>query len=124
MIGDGDLAWLIDQSGTYRLTCGWVVVIRAEWCDQTMGRPRGLSYAFILNDEHGYRILGFDNSHAFDHAQLGDAFDHEHRPGRGGQRFRYDFISAGTLFEDCWSRIEAYCANKGVPFEFEDDADE
>lgn len=124
MIGGGDLAWLVDLSGTYQLTCGWVAVIRAEWCDETVGRPRGLSYGLVLNDESGRRILGFDNSHAFDNAGPKDTFDHEHRPGRTGQRFPYAFTSAGQLLEDFWNRIEAYCDNEGMSFEFEDIADE
>ncbi|MDY4284339.1 DUF6516 family protein [Xanthomonas sp. LF06-19] len=124
MIGDSGLAWLIDESGTYRLTCGWLVVIRAEWCDVSVGRPRGLSYALVLKDERGNRILGFDNSHAFDGAGPDDTFDHEHRVGKVGQRFQYDFVSPGKLLDDFWERMEAHCINKGFSFDFEDGTNE
>ncbi|MEA9761791.1 MULTISPECIES: toxin-antitoxin system TumE family protein [Xanthomonas] len=124
MIGDGGLAWLIDESGTYRLTCGWLVVIRAEWCDVSVGRPQGLDYGLVLQDEQRNRILGFDNSHAFDNAKPNDPFDHEHRVGKTGQRFQYVFVSPGKLLEDFWARMETYCVSKGFPFEFEDGKDE
>lgn len=78
----------------------------------------------ILNDEHGIRILGLDNSHAFDGAQSDDPFDHEHRPGKVGQRFQYDFTSAGQLMTDFFARVEAHCKSAGVPFMFEDDSDD
>jgi hypothetical protein len=120
MIGDRDLEWLINESHRYRLTCGWFLVIRAEWCDETPGKLHGLSYGLILQDAHEHRILGFDNSHAFDGANPGEPFDHEHKPGKVGQRFRYDFISAGQLFEDFWTRVELFCASKGVAFEIEE----
>lgn len=120
MYGDRDLAWLIEQSNVWRMSNGWQIVIRAEWCDMTSGRPFGLSYALILHDENGDRLLGFDNSHGFDGAAVDDPFDHEHRLDRIGQRFRYNFTSAGKLFEDFWGRVNQACTQKGVPFEFED----
>lgn len=121
MIWNESVAWLVDQTRNYRLTCGWLLVIRAEFCDPIAGRPHGLSYAMILNDERGNRILGLDNSHAFDGADPEDPFDHEHLPGKAGQRFRYDYTSAGQLLNDFFDRVEAYCASKDVPFDVEDD---
>ena|SRR5579871_3465084 len=123
MIGDRDLQWLIDESQRYKLTCGWFLVIRAEWCDETPGRPRGLSYGLLLQDENEHRILGFDNAHAFDGAKPDEPFDHEHKPGKEGQCFRYDFSSAGQLFKDFWARVAEFCGVKDVAFEIEDDSD-
>lgn len=123
MMWSEDLAWLVDQSGTYRLTCGWRLVIRAELCDPTPGRPQGLSYAMILNDSEGNRLLGLDNSHAFDGAGPEDPFDHEHRPSKVGQRFPYHYVSCGQLLDDFWARVDAYCARTNTPFDFEDDTE-
>jgi len=124
MITDRDLQWLVDESRRYKLTCGYYLVIRAEWCDVTSGRPYGLFYGLILQDHDEHRILGFDNSHAFDGANVNDPFDHEHKAGKIGQRFRYDFTSAGQLFEDFLDRVEKYCNSNNVNFEIEDDIDE
>lgn len=120
MLGDSQLAVLIDQAGIWRMPNGWQVVVRAEWCDITSGRPHGLSYALILNDEHGQRLLGFDNSHGFDGAGDDDPFDHEHRFGKVGQRFQYGFKSPATLLTDFFDRVERACKSRNVPFEFEE----
>jgi hypothetical protein len=121
MYGDRDLAWLIEQSAVWHMPHGWQVVIRAQWCDKTNGRPHAISYALVLNDEHGDRLLGFDNSHGFDGAGDDDPFDHEHRLGKVGQRFRYDFTSAADLLTDFLDRVEKACAVRNVAFEFKDD---
>lgn len=78
----------------------------------------------ILNDQDGNRILGLDNSHAFDGATPNDPFDHEHLPGKVGQRFRYDYTSSGQLLTDFFDRVDAYCQIKGVPFEVEVEDDD
>lgn len=118
MLGYGQLAELIEQAGVWRMPNGWQVVIRAEWCDITSGRPHGLSYALILQDERGERMLGFDNSHGFDGADDDDPFDHEHRFGAAGQRFPYVFTSPGALLSDFFERVEHACSVRNVPFEF------
>jgi hypothetical protein len=120
---DKNPAWLLEQAGTRRLRDGWQLVIRVDFCDPTEGRPHGLSYAMILNDQEGNRILGLDNSHAFDGAQPGDPFDHEHRPGKTGQRFPYPYTNAVQLLTDFFERVDTHCKKTGVPFllEVEDD---
>src|SRR5258708_1145720 len=120
MLGYGQLAELIEQAGVWPMPNGWQVVIRAEWCDVTSGRPHGLSYALILQDEQGERMLGFDNSHGFDGAGDDDPFDHEHRFRAVGQRFQYNFISPGALLSDFFDRVEHACRARNVPFEFEE----
>ena len=116
-----ELACLIDLARVWPMPNGWQAVIRAELCDATSGRPYGLSYALILQDETGERLLGFDNSHGFDGASDDDPFDHEHRFGTEGQCFQYQFISPEELVRDFFDRVEAACAASGVLFEFEDD---
>lgn len=118
MFGHVDLINLIDLAGVYPMESGWQVVIRAGWVDQTPQQPHALDYALILQDERGHRIFGFDNAHAFDGASQGDCWDHEHRPGATGQRFRYDFVSASQLITDFFEKLEVYCAVCGVPSEF------
>lgn len=114
MFGHNDLLNLIEQAGVYRMENGWQVVIRAEWADETPHQPHGVDYALILQDERGDRIFGFDNAHAFDGAQIEDRWDHEHKIGRTGQRFRYDFVSASHLISDFFDRLESHCAACGV----------
>jgi hypothetical protein len=116
-----DLAALVEMAGVLPMENGWQVVIRAKWVDPTEQQPHGLDYALILQDESGERIFGFDNSHAFDGAAVGDCWDHEHKVGRVGQRFPYQFVSASRLITDFFERLEAYCAGRGVSSRFLDD---
>ncbi len=118
MYGHADLRGLVEQVGIYRMTNGWQVVIRAEWVDMSPGRPQGLSYALILQDEQEQRLLGFDNSHAADGAQDGEPFDHEHRANAVGRTFPYRFTSASQLIADFFDRCSAYCERQGVEFSF------
>lgn len=111
--------WLMDQERPWKMKNGWQAVFRAELVDVSPGRPHGWSYALILQDEEGRRLLGFDNSHAFDNAKDGDPFDHEHRFGRVGQRPQYLFVSPSQLVTDFFERIQKVCHAQGVPFEFE-----
>jgi len=119
MFGRRDLEELVELAGTWSIPNGWQVVIRAQWDDVSTGRPHGLSYALILQDENKERVLGFDNSHAADGAAEGEAFDHEHRPTGVGRTFPYKFTSAGQLISDFFDRCGTYCVQRGVPFEFD-----
>lgn len=118
MFGHGDLSNLIELAGVYPMESGWQVVIRADWVDQTPQQPHCIDYALILQDERGNRIFGFDNAHAFDGAQDEDRWDHEHRAGRVGQRFRYEFVSASSLISDFFQKLDDYCVANGVPSGF------
>ncbi len=84
----------------------------------TSQQPHGIDYALILQDEHGHRIFGFDNAHAFDNAQAEDCWDHEHKVGRVGQRFRYDFVSGSQLITDFFEMLNSYCTLHGVTANF------
>ena len=118
MFGDNELSNLIDMAGLLQMECGWQVVIRAEWTDATSQKPHGLDYAIILQNERGTRLLGFDNSHAYDGAAEDAPWDHEHKPNRVGQRFPYNFVSASKLITAFFDRLEAYCKSKGVSSDF------
>jgi hypothetical protein len=118
MFGYGDLADLIDWAGVYSMTNGWQVIIRAEWTDVSSGRPHGLSYGLVLNDEKGRRLLGFDNSHAPDGAEDDQPFDHEHRAKDVARAVPYSFSSAARLKDDFFDRVKDHCAREGEPYEF------
>jgi hypothetical protein len=120
VFGDRDLAVLVDMAGVCPLPCGYQVVIRAEWTDRTKNVPHGLSYALILQDPKGDRVVGYDNSHGYDGAGDQEPFDHEHRLGLLGQRFRYNFTFGGKLITDFSERCKAACRSHKVPFEFDD----
>ena len=118
MFTHADLLLLVERAGVYRMECGWQVVIRADWVDPTPQQPHGLHYAIILQDNRGYRIFGYDNAHAYDGAAQEACWDHEHRVGRVGQRFRYDFVSAGDLISHFFEKLSDHCAARGVSSEF------
>lgn len=123
MFTHADVLLLVERARVYPMECGWQVVIRADLVDPTPQQPHGLDYAIILQDERGNRIFGYDNAHAYDGAGVDDRWDHEHRVGRVGQRFRYDFSSAAELITHFFDALERYCAGQGVSSEFtvEDD---
>lgn len=118
MFSRTDLLNLIEMAGVLPMENGWQVVIRAEWVDETPQQPHGIDYALILQDERGERIFGFDNAHAFDGAEEADRWDHEHKAGRFGQCFCYDFVSASHLISDFFDKLEGYCAARGFLPEF------
>jgi hypothetical protein len=113
-----DLMTLIEAAGNYPMTNGWQIVIRAEWVDVSVGRPHGLDYALILQNEQGHRLLGFDNAHASDGGREDEPFDHEHRANAAGRTFVYRFTSASRLLTDFFERCEAYCSRERVEYVF------
>jgi hypothetical protein len=120
MYGHRDLRALVELAGCYSMTNGWQVVIRAEWVDISPGRPQGLRYALILQDERQRRLLAFDNSHAVD-GKEDEPFDHEHRANAAGRTYAYRFVSGGQLTTDFFERCKDYCNRQGVEFYFEED---
>jgi hypothetical protein len=123
MFTHADLHLLVERAGVYRMQCGWQVVIRADLVDPTPQQPHGLDYALILQNDRGHRIFGYDNAHAYDGAAVEDRWDHEHRIGWIGQRFRYDFASTGELLTHFFERLMSYCSEQGISSDFvvEDD---
>jgi|SRR5580658_10002611 hypothetical protein len=117
MFGDRDWETLIDWADRWSMPNGWQIVIRADWTDVTVNRPHGVTYALILQDERGNRLLGFDNSHAYDGASDDAPYDHEHRANAVWRRAPYACVSGDKLLNDFFDRCEAYCASHGVAFE-------
>ncbi len=123
MFTETDLINLVNLSGVHRMANGWQVVMRADWVDPTDQQPHALDYALILQNERGDRLLGIDNPHKFVGAADADRWDHEHRPGRLGQRFEYKFVSAGQLITDFFEAVVSYCEQQGVSSEFIENED-
>jgi hypothetical protein len=120
MFGDRDWETLIDWAKTWTMPNGWQIVIRADWTDVTVNRPHGVTYALILQDERGNRLLGFDNSHGYDGAADDAPYDHEHPANAVWRRQPYTCLSGDRLLIDFFARCEACCARRSVAFEFED----
>jgi len=55
-----------------------------------------VSYGVVLCDKYGNRILGFDNSHGY---------DHEHPPRKGKP---YRFTTSENLIADFYKRVDRY----------------
>jgi hypothetical protein len=111
---------LVDLAGVCPLPDGYQVIVRADWTDRTLNVPHGLSYAIILQDSKGNKVVGYDNSHGYDGGGTDEPFDHEHRWGRVGQRFKYDFKSASRLVSDFAGRCSVACERLNIPFEFDE----
>lgn len=91
----GDPYWyLLDMNGFSHYVGpegkGFACMFRAE---EKHGK---VSYAVVLCDKYGNRILGFDNSHGY---------DHEHPPKKGKP---YEFTTAENLVADFYERADAY----------------
>jgi hypothetical protein len=76
-------------------------------------RPHGLSYSLTLHDQHGARLVGFDNAHA-PPKKKGRARrverDHRHRLGTTRP---YQYRDAATLLTDFWAEVEAVLKERG-----------
>lgn len=75
---------------------GYACTIRAQ------EKHGGVSYAVVLCDRYGNRILGFDNFHGY---------DHEHPPRQGKP---YRFTTAERLMADFYERVDAWFAQHEV----------
>jgi len=93
-MSNNDYAYLLDLHGFSHHAGpdghGFACTIRAE---KKHGK---VSYAVVLCDKYGNRILGFDNSHGY---------DHEHPPRKGKP---YQFTTAERLMADFYERVDAY----------------
>jgi hypothetical protein len=124
MFNETDLAALIDLAGILPIENGWQIVIRAEVVDKTDQQPHGLDYAILLQDESGARVLGFDNAHSYDGASEEEPWDHEHKVGKLGQAFKYEFSSAGQLITDFFDRLKNIEHVRGIELNFAVDDNE
>jgi len=93
MVGDA-YRYLLDLDGFSHYAGpegkGFACTFRAE---EKHGK---VSYAVVLCDRYGNRIMGFDNSHGY---------DHEHPPKKGTP---YRFTPAERLVADFYERVDVY----------------
>ncbi len=75
-------------------------------------RPHGLSYSLSLHDEHGKRLVGFDNAHAPKKKGRGRRVERDHRHRLGTVR-HYEYRDAATLLVDFWAEVEAVLKQRG-----------
>ena len=73
-------------------------------------RPNGVRYSLSLHDQHGHRIIGFDNAHEIEYGPKRmvapkRTFDHWHFNENDEGR-PYDYVTAGRLMEDFWVEVE------------------
>ena len=99
---DGEY-FVIDEAGKL-----WVK-FEVALVKTSMHRPHGIKYSLTLHDEHGTRLLGFDNAHAIKvgtgpGASTRISYDHQHTGAR--TRF-YDYTDAATLLSDFWQEVES-----------------
>lgn len=98
---DGE-SFIADESGRH-----WVKFV-VKRVPVTAERPHGLSYALSLHDEHGKRLLGFDNAHPVREGTGPGArtrIEHDHRHHLQTVRF-YVYKDAAALLEDFWTEVE------------------
>ncbi|MEX1221871.1 MAG: DUF6516 family protein [Idiomarina sp.] len=73
--------------------------------------PHGIRYNLTLHNEHGVRILGFDNAHGVKppkkakYAGKRKEYDHKHRSA-SDKGVPYEFESCAKLLEDFFKAID------------------
>ena len=73
-------------------------------------RSNGIRYSLSLHDQHGRRIIGFDNAHEIEYGAKRmvapkRTFDHWHFNENDEGR-PYHYVNAGKLMEDFWLEVE------------------
>lgn len=82
----------------------------------TKHRPHGLRYSLTLHDEHGQRLVGYDNAHGVDAGRgPGKKRKKEHDYKHRLRTIKpYDYTDAGSLIADFWSDVDAMLKERGV----------
>ncbi len=118
---DSELELLLALDGAvFETAPGMIVEFTARRTAMTLGRPRGISYAFVLRAKLGGQPwVRFDNAHAVDEKNRGyrrkrAAYDHWHRTSKDRGR-PYNFTTAAQLLEDFWREVKRTLDEKGIP---------
>jgi hypothetical protein len=78
-------------------------------------RPHGLSYALVLHDEEGKRLVCFDNAHPIrpsgPSGRSRTKRDHGHRLRTVRP---YEYTDAATLLADFWAEVDTVLKERGV----------
>ena len=119
MDDDEGLERLLDYHGRlYTLANRWVIRLRVFRVEASAGRPQGIKYSFMLHDDSGKRLLGFDNAHS---VKKGAAYDHQHRFRNTIETTPYAFRNADLLLSDFFTAVRKACLTEGVAFEVTDE---
>ncbi|MRD47622.1 DUF6516 family protein [Caenimonas koreensis] len=90
---------------------GYWIKIEARRVAPTDFIPHGIRYTLTLHNQHGTRVLGYDNAHAvkppgkFKFAGRRLPYDHKHRTA-SDKGVPYTFDSAQKLLEDFFAEVD------------------
>ena len=104
---DYGLPNLLDLNGeTFQLDRGYWTKFEVRRVEPTAEIPHGIRYSLTLHDQHGKRLLGFDNAHPIPRARGYGVrkveWDHRHEQERVTT---YLFTDSGKLLEDFWDAV-------------------
>lgn len=113
---DRNLDTLLELDGSlFEQEGGYWMKIEARKVEATDFIPHGIRYSLTLHNQHGIRVLGYDNAHAvkppakFKFAGRRLPYDHRHRTASDkGVPYRFD--SAQKLLEDFFAEVDKVIA--------------
>lgn len=113
---DPGLDALLDLDGSLlEQEAGFWLKIEAKRVEATDFIPHGVRYSLTLHNQHGTRVLGYDNAHAvkvpgrFKFAGRRLPYDHRHRTS-SDKGVPYTFDSAQKLLEDFFAEVDMVIA--------------
>lgn len=113
---DRSIETLLELDGSlFEQEGGFWMKIEANRVDATEFIPHGIRYSLTLHNQHGTRVLGYDNAHAvkppgkFKFAGRRLPYDHRHRTA-SDKGVPYEFDSAQELLEDFFAEVDRVIA--------------
>ncbi len=110
---DSSLETLLELNGEiFPMDNGYWTKIEAYPVEPDKHIPHGIRYSLTLHDKYNYRILGFDNAHAYKpkrkkYGARKVTWDHKHKNEKTEP---YEYESASELLKDFWYEIEQIIA--------------
>lgn len=109
---DSGLETLLDlDGGILEQEGGFWIKVEARRVEPSTNAPHGIRYSLTLHNEHGTRVMGYDNAHAvkppkkFKFAGQRLPYDHKHGSSRD-KGVPYMFESAQRLLEDFFAEVD------------------
>lgn len=106
------LKYLLELHGSeVHLESGYWWKIEAWTVKVTKAVPHGIKYRLTLHNEHGTRLMGYDNAHCVKAksrskvAGVKRSYDHKHRTAHD-KGVPYEFESPAKLLEDFFKSID------------------
>lgn len=120
MIRKKDIDTLLDLDGIVIEQLGgyWTKFEAQQLDNSTEERPHGIRYSLTLHDQHGNRVMGFDNAHAVKSGKKGrhqgrKTHDHYHRHAKD-EGIPYEFTDAHQLLKDFWTEVDKMLKKFGI----------